>query len=80
VVEEAFYSGGPEENMSLRGKHRRAAGNSHRPGGNALERGEDALAKLKNMTGGQEVSRRYARQLGGPNRDPFDVRASTQTD
>jgi hypothetical protein len=40
-----FYSGGPEGNMSLRGKQRRAAGNSHRRGGNTL-------AKLKNMTVG----------------------------
>jgi hypothetical protein len=47
-----FYSGGLEENMSLHGKQRRAAENSHRPSGNALERGRDALAKLK-KTGGQ---------------------------
>jgi hypothetical protein len=33
--------------MSLRGKHQRRGGNSHRPGGNTLERGRDALAKLK---------------------------------
>jgi hypothetical protein len=35
--------------MSLHGKQRRAAGNSHRPSGNALERGTDALAKLKKL-------------------------------
>jgi hypothetical protein len=66
--------------MSLRGKQRRAAGNSHRPGGNALKHGEDALAEFKNMTGGQDASRRCAPRLGGPYRDPFSVRASIQTD
>jgi hypothetical protein len=66
--------------MPLRGKQRQAAGNSHRPGGNALEHGGDTLAKLKNMTGGQDVTRCYARRLGGPDRDPFSVLASTQTD
>jgi hypothetical protein len=66
--------------MSLRGKQRQAAGNSNRLGGNALERGGDELAKLKNMTGGQDASRRCARRLGGPDRDLFSVRASMQMD
>jgi hypothetical protein len=69
-----FYSGGPEGHMSLCGKQRRAVGNSHRPGGSALERGGDALAKLKNMTGRQDVPRHCARRLGGPDRGPFSVR------
>jgi hypothetical protein len=33
--------------MSLGEKQRRAAGNSHQRGGNMLEHGGDALAKLK---------------------------------
>jgi hypothetical protein len=57
-----------------------AAGNSHCPGGNALEHGGDALAKLKNMTGGKDALRRYAHRLGRPDRDPFSVRASMQMD
>jgi hypothetical protein len=35
--------------MSLGEKQRRAAGNSHRRGGNTLERGWDALAELKKL-------------------------------
>jgi hypothetical protein len=66
--------------MSLRAKQRRAVGNSQRPGGNALEHGGDTLTKLKNMTGGQDASRRCARRLGGPDHNPFSVRASMQTD
>jgi hypothetical protein len=75
-----FYSGGPEEHMSLRGKQRRTAGNSHRPSENMLERGGDALAKLKYMTDGQDASHRCAHRLGGPDGDPFFIRASTQMD
>jgi hypothetical protein len=56
------------------------AGNSHRLSGNALECGRDALAKLKYMTDRQDASRRCARRIGGPDGDPFFVRASTQTD
>jgi hypothetical protein len=61
--------------MFLRGKQRRAARNSHRPGGNALERGGDALVKLKNMISRREVSHRCPRQLGWPDHNLFSTRA-----
>jgi hypothetical protein len=64
-----FYSGGPEENMSLRGKQRRGGGKQPLPS-------REHAGQIKNMTGGQDASRR----LGGPDRNPFSVRASTQTD
>jgi hypothetical protein len=68
-----FIAAGRRDTSPCAGNSGGAAGNIHHPGGNAL-------AKLKNMTGGQNASRRCARRLGGPNRNPFSVRASTQTD
>jgi hypothetical protein len=65
--------------MSLRGKQWQAAGNSHHRGGNTLECGGDALAKLKKIVG-QDASRRCVRRPGGQDRDPFSVRGPMETD